>query len=40
MPNDDYVRTSDHKLLTYVVANDASVRVLTYPGDRYGQSTT
>jgi len=39
VPNDNYIRDSDHKLLTYVVASSANVRVLTRPGDQYGQST-
>jgi hypothetical protein len=39
MPNDNYVRDEAHKLLSYVVANDANVRVLTRSAGRNGQST-
>lgn len=39
VPNDNYVLDESDRLLTYLVADDADVRVLTRAGDQIGTTT-
>lgn len=39
VPNDNYVLDESDRLLTYLVADDADVRVLTRSGDQIGTTT-